>query len=301
MKQGILKITICPENDMFERLDVEQSYIDGIYDVNIHTLLEEPLSSIVTDHDVIKSVKDSMEFNLQFEDFEFSFPFYRYVLEHCEEKDFFTNTSTVYINGVYEDIAEYLKRNPELLNKEIVLAECLSLDKNTALRLKEVFKDFPNIKLMVDGNQELVSITQYSQTVDAIDSIIEKINRYNYSPLEQLILAYDLIRDRFYVKEDETEDYSVSRDLTSSLLGDKIVCVGFANIFDAVCKKLGFNSMIFLLNNKHDTTSGHARNMVYMIDEKYGIEGIYFFDPTVDCKKDYFNSFLYSYRLFAKD
>ena len=41
-------------------------------------------------------------------------------------------------------------------------------------------------------------------------SDFEKINRYNYSPLEQLILAYDLIRDRFYVREGEDEDYNVS-------------------------------------------------------------------------------------------
>ena len=31
MKQGILSITICPEEDMFDKLDVEQSYKDNIY------------------------------------------------------------------------------------------------------------------------------------------------------------------------------------------------------------------------------------------------------------------------------
>ncbi len=301
MKQGILSITICPEEDMFDRLDVEQSYKDNIYDVKVHTLVDESLSSIVNDPNNIEAIIDSMEFNLSYDDFEASFPFYRYVIEHCREKDFFTGASTVYINGIYEDIAIYLKRNPELLSKEIVLAESLSLDKNTCLRLKEVFKDFPNIKLMVEGNEELISVVEYEKTVDAIDSIVDKIKRYDYSPLEQLILAYDLIRDRFYVREGEDEDYNLSRDLTSSLLGDKIVCVGFAHIFDSVCKKLGLNSLMFYLDNKNNSTTGHARNMVYLIDEKYGIDGIYFFDPTFDCKKDDKNNFLFSYRFFAKD
>lgn len=301
MKQGSLYITICPEDDRFEMIEVEQNYQDGIYDVKIYTLLDESLSSIVNDSKTKESIVDNMQFNLQFEEFRSSFPFYQYVIEHCKDKDFFTSASVVYINGIYEDIVEYLRRNPELLNKEIVLSESLSLDKNTCLRLKEVFKDFPNIKLMVEGNQELVSISDYERTVFAIDTIVDKIKKYNYSPLEQLILAYDLIRDRFYVKEDEGEDYSVSRDLTSSLLGDKIVCVGFANIFDAVCKKLNLNSSMFFLDNRKDTTTGHARNMVYLIDEKYGIDGIYFFDPTFDCKKDDENNFLFSYRFFAKD
>ncbi len=301
MKQGSLSITICLEDDMFEKLEVESSYIDGFYDVKVCTLVDEPLSSVYSDEKNIKRVIEDMEFSLQFEEFAPNFPFYRYTIEHCRDKDFFTEPTIVYINGIYEDIAEYLRGNPELLGKEIILGEALPLDKNTCIRLREVFKDFPDIKFMVEGNSELITIDDYERTINAIDSIVDKVNKHDYSPLEQLILAYDLIRDRFYVKEDDGEDYSVSRDLTSSLLGDKIVCVGFANIFDAVCTKLGIKCNMFLLNNRRDKTSGHARNMVYLVDEKYGIDGIYFFDPTWDCKKDDNNNFLFSYRYFAKD
>jgi len=35
-------------------------------------------------------------------------------------------------------------------------------------------------------------------------------------------------------------------------------------------------------------------------DEKYNIEGLYFFDPTFDCKKNDSNDFLLSYRFFGK-
>ena len=302
MKQGILSITICPENDMFEKVEVQHSSQDeNLYDVSICTLVDESYSSIITNPDYIEEIANSMEFGLQFEEFADSFEFYKYVLAHCKDKDFFSNPSVIYINGVYEDIVTYLKNNPELLEKEIVLTEGLELDRNLCERIKSVFKDFPSIKLFVKGNREAISISDYEKTIDAIDSIVDKINRYNYSPLEQLILAYDLIRDRFYVMEDEGEDYSVSRDLTSSLLGDKIVCVGFANIFDTVCKKLGIKSTMFFLDNRFDPTTGHARNMLFLQDEKYGIEGLYFFDPTFDCKKDDKNNFLLSYRFFAKD
>ena len=301
MLKGILNITICPQDDRFETLDVTDGFREGYYDITINTLVDESFQEIITDENNIQNIIDSMEFNLQYEEFEQCFPFYRYTLEHCRDKDFFTNVDRIYINGVYEDIALYLKRNPELLDKEIILAESLELDKNTCDRLREVFKDFPNIKLMIHGNSELITIDEYDKTITAIDSIVDKINRYDYSPLEQLILAYDLIRDRFYVMEDDDEDYSKSRDLTSTLLGDKIVCVGFANIFNAVCEKLNIKSMVFLLNRKDDRHTGHARNMVHLVDEKYGIDGLYFFDPTFDCKKDDKNNFLFSYRFFAKD
>ena len=37
-----------------------------------------------------------------------------------------------------------------------------------------------------------------------------------------------------YKKENKDEDYSVSRDLSSSLLGEKIVCLGYARIFNTL-------------------------------------------------------------------
>lgn len=301
MLKGIYNITICPDDNRYEVLDVVDSFRDGFYDISIFTLLDEPLHKIITNQIYIQQLIDNMEFNLGHEEFESSFPFYRYVLEHCTDEDFFSNADTVYINGIYEDIAEYLRRNPELLDKEIILAESLDLDKNTCIRLKNVFRDFPNIKLMIHGNTELIGLDEYDQTINAIDSIVDKVKNYNYSPLEQLIFAYDLIRDRFYVKENENESYTVSRDLTSTLLGDKIVCVGFSNIFNAVCDKLNISSMTFLLNRRRNGDTGHARNMVHLVDEKYKIDGLYFFDPTFDCKKDEQNNFLFSYLFFAKD
>lgn len=47
--------------------------------------------------------------------------------------------------------------------------------------------------------------------------------------------------------------------------------------------------------------NGHARNIVFLKDEKYDIEGIYLFDTTWDSKrKNQGNDFLSSYQYFAK-
>jgi hypothetical protein len=54
--------------------------------------------------------------------------------------------------------------------------------------------------------------------------------------------------------------------------------------------------LFFLIGN----SSGHARNLMYLKDTKYGINGLYFFDPTFDCKHDDENNFLFSYRFFCR-
>ena len=82
------------------------------------------------------------------------------------------------------------------------------------------------------------------------------------------------------------------------MFGEKIVCVGFANIFNIIAQKLGLKSILYFLIK--DNAPGHVRNLIYLNDEKYDINGLYFFDPTWDCKKNDNNEFLSSYMFFAK-
>ena len=58
MIQDFLSITICPENDMFEKVKVEQSYIYGVYDVNIHILLDEPFSSVIKSENYLRAIEE---------------------------------------------------------------------------------------------------------------------------------------------------------------------------------------------------------------------------------------------------
>ena len=108
--------------------------------------------------------------------------------------------------------------------------------------------------------------------------------------------AYDLVRDQEYVQEDKDDDFA-SRDLTSILLGDKIVCVGFSRKFTALLKKLDIPCYDISLDTN---TGSHRRNIIHVKDKKYEIDGVYFFDTTWDCKDDDTNDFLNSYQHFAK-
>lgn len=199
------------------------------------------------------------------------------------------------------DGLNYLKANPVLLSKKIILDGIYSISHEDLDEIEKYFGDYSNFLVQIDGNYNLVTISEYKKTVDAVDKIVSKIKKYPLSPLEQIMYAYDLVRDRVYHREEENEDLTKSRDLTSVLFGDKIVCVGYANIFEKVLNNLGIKAMMCSLKNVNPTKHGHRRNIVYVKDEKYGVEGVFYFDTTWDSKRNPSDiSFLNSYRFFGK-
>lgn len=255
-----------------------------------------------TIEDVLKSslyyeeMKQQFSLSMDINDEEYQ-RIYRYACSHSLQ-EIFENCSSVLLHGTMEEVRTYLLANPMLCKKKIIFGNAVGLSLEELQSVKKNFLSFPNVHVMIPGNIESVSIADYERTIVAIEEIVKKIQKYSYTSFEAIMYAYDLVRDRFYIPEEVGDKETVSRDLSSVLLGDKIVCAGFANIFQTVLEKLGISSMIFLL--RLPDAPGHARNLVYLQDEKYGIDGLYFFDPTFDCKKDEDNQFLFSYRFFAK-
>ena len=196
---------------------------------------------------------------------------------------------------------QYIKRNPILKNYKLCLDEEFSITLEDLNKVKDLFGEYNNIYVYVDGNNTPISINEYERTVNAIDEIVNKIKKYNLSPLEQTMYAYDLVRDRVYTKEGTEESSLLSRDLSSVLFGDKIVCVGYANILDKVLSNLGINTLMYYTKRINDASHGHARNIAHIIDHKYEVNGVYYFDTTWDSKRDKSDiNYLNSYRFFAK-
>ena len=215
---------------------------------------------------------------------------------------FLKNINTIeFLGNCYDKISNFITNNNELLNYKILISEKIIPNSENLEKAKKFFGNFPNILFNLIGNDEYVNLTQFDATVNAINSIVNSIKRYDYSPAEQLLYAYDLIRNREYIMEEKSEPCYISRDLTSVLSGDKIVCLGYSNIFNAVINNLGISGTICFLKNNSKNGQGHARNLVYVKDEKYGIEGFYFFDLTLDRKiNSDSNLFFNVFRGFAK-
>ena len=218
---------------------------------------------------------------------------HNYLIKNCNE---FVIRSD---NDDNEAIARYLKNNKLLTDKKIVIGRMYEL--GDYLELKALFEGIPNLYFKINGNDDLIKLDDFEKTFKYINHIVNKIKRYNYSPLEQVMYAYDLVRDRVYKRENDGESYTTSRDLTSVVMGDKIVCVGFSNIFEQVLLRLGIKTMQDYIVDASNDSLGHVRNMVYIDDSKYDVKGVYYFDVTWDSKNYEADiSYLDSYRFFAK-
>ena len=200
------------------------------------------------------------------------------------------------------DKYEYIKNNHLLDNKNIVISEDISLmDEDKLNKLLDKYKDIKDrIYVFLEGNLNYASLEESKKTIESIKNVASGVKALNLSPMETIMYVYDLVRNRVYTKEGKNDSKDISRDLSKALLGDKIVCLGYSNIFSAILNYLGIkcNNVRLMTNNKK---SGHARNIIYVQDKKYDIDGVYYFDATWDSKKsEYDNSYLNSYKFFAK-
>lgn len=152
------------------------------------------------------------------------------------------------------------------------------------------YKDF-DIKVFYQERNSSLSLNELYDTASHVTKIVSDVKKYNLSPVEQIMYVYDFVKSREYNKE-EDGDVLVSRDLNKVLTGEKIVCVGYSNLFTAILKCLNINSMPLISSIKK-----HQSNLVYIDDKKYNINGVYAFDATGDSKRNDF--YINNYNYFA--
>lgn len=222
-----------------------------------------------------------------------------YIKENIDEVKHFLQTSDeISFTGKASKVREYINQN-NLANRKIFYNDMLPLKRECLEEIENTLGDLSNIVFLIEGNSAPVTLEEYQKTVKEIEIIAQNVRKLGLSPLEEIMYVYDLVRDRNYLKEDDSEEYTVSRDLTSVLFGNKIVCAGFTVLFNAILNCLGYKTINFLLSPLKNTAA-HMRSLVYVQDEKYDVNGMYFFDPTYECKRGESNSFLERYSFFAR-
>ena len=198
------------------------------------------------------------------------------------------------------DIIKYIESNKFLKNKKIVLKGFYSVtDEDRLLSDIDKYKKYiNNIYIRLLGDRGYVNILNGLETIQMIKKQALEIKSLNLSPIETVMYTYDIVRSRIYNEEEKGESKNISRDLSEVLRGNKIVCEGYSEIFSSILTYLGFNCKFSGIDHKNG--SGHQRNTVYIKDDKYKIDGVYYFDTTWDSKYDEQNNYLNSYRYFAK-
>lgn len=212
---------------------------------------------------------------------------------YSNDIDILDNCDSVEIIDLADESIDSIMAHPS--SKIIIKDKEHPLTIEEVERLERKYAGKDNIYVYVDENESPVSLEDYRTTVEEITAIANRIKAYGLSPLEAAIYAYDYARDRLYVEE-QSNDYTDSRDLTKVLLGDEIVCVGYSRILNAILKKSGITSSLYRVNSEDGS---HALTIARITDEKYDIDSIYYIDATKGRKHDDTNNHFYSYKSFA--
>lgn len=157
--------------------------------------------------------------------------------------------------------------------------------------------NYPNLKIIFKNSDNIITYKEFYDMYKKLNEIVDFINHYNLSPLEKVMLVYDIVKANEYKKENKNENYGISRNLNEIIKNDKIVCVGYANLIDFLLKNLGIKSNTILLEYENKNV-GHERNYIYLKDDKYDIDGVFFLDATWDSKKN--DNYLDNYACFLK-
>ena len=191
-----------------------------------------------------------------------------------------------FINNTKEDY-EYIIKAPEKYDEQKKLLDLLNKNLLPSKRA--------NLKIRYQYGSDYISLDQFMEMYNKIISTVEIVKNSKLSPLEQVMFVYDVAKSKVYKKN--PKNYFESCNLHSIVNGDSIVCSGYSNYIEYILKQLGFkvSSKIFSYETRETL---HQRNMVYIYDEKYGINNVLLFDATYDSKKD--EEYLDNYKYFGK-
>ena len=201
----------------------------------------------------------------------------------------------------YENYDSFIKICTLIQNSGINFSDCnfnisLTKDKFNSKEWQNIYK-FAE-ELQKEGKsvcfKEANTIWTLQEVINAnnkIDITAEKIKSANLSPLEQFISAFKTVSSRVYTEEGLYDSSFLSRSIYGILNTDKIVCVGYANWLESIIEKLGSQNLICVKHSTEVTdkngTGGHSSNVVYIKDEKYGIEGLYYADACFSSAKKF--------------
>lgn len=105
--------------------------------------------------------------------------------------------------------------------------------------------------------------------------------QYNLSPLEVFLDIYMQVANFKQYNKDDSRKH-LGNSLKGVLSSDFAVCEGFSKMLVASLSKLGIDADLLLVKIYNDefVSSGHARVILKINDEKYGVSGIYIADVT---------------------
>lgn len=191
----------------------------------------------------------------------------------------------LFYNGI-EDISklrEIVSRIEKKTKIHKIVLKCENKTYENAYYLNSIAKKYP-VEINY-GDLHNCTVEEFLAMRETLDFFNDLVQANNLSPTEILMYAYDIMKT-FRYKENK-EDKDKSRYLHNIVMTDYIVCVGYAKFMEQILKENNIKAIEVgvtcdLGNGEY---GGHARNLVYLDDDKYDIHGIYAIDATWDSAK----------------
>ncbi len=147
----------------------------------------------------------------------------------------------------------------------------------------------------VKDKSKIWTIDEVANANAKVETSSNEIKKLKLSPLEKILATYLKVSSRKYVSEELDENGADSRSLYGVLNSDKIVCVGFTEWMKSILQNLNDPSIKAYTNavqitEDNQTSKGFHQNLImYVKDEKYNLDGYYYFDPTWDSVNEFTN------------
>lgn len=162
--------------------------------------------------------------------------------------------------------------------------------KGNEIKTLETFAKFLEIKGFCLEIKEKCIIWSANEFFGAYTKILEqtkKVDESELSPFEKFLCYYMFTTNRQYKAEDKTDNLLLSRSAVSAVIQDKIVCSGYAELLNELVYFSNDKNIKCYVENLDCVQKGrpaevHCANIVYIKDEKYNIDGIYYADATFD-------------------
>ena len=152
-----------------------------------------------------------------------------------------------------------------------------------------------NINVTINFDRYDYDIETYQKEEEKLEKLVAGIKNSNLSPFEKYLACYNIAK-KFKPYKENPNKKEQARKLKYILEDDNdyIVCLGFANLLSALLHKVGIQNQVigvsvdtsydkgFTVEDKSLEMAGHARNLIKIDDDKYGIHGYYLADSTFD-------------------
>lgn len=150
-------------------------------------------------------------------------------------------------------------------------------------------------------NKKLDEIKDASNIFNFQISLIQNKN-FNFSPYEKFLMCYYFTKQHTF--GENPQNVMESRNVVDLMNKKMGVCKSFSSLFSMFLNRCGIkhiNDQVFLKSKTNDREELHLRTVFSMIDEKYGIDGIFVSNPTFDAENliDGDKNFLFAHTLLG--